>query len=158
MCRPLREGDGTSTHRSEEHTSELQSPCNFVCRLLLEKKKCHRRRRSPSALPVRRCWSACSATTPSAPRRSLTTSAPGRGAEGSAPRDPRVGGIVGQDGSLDEAVRAVGRVVHLPVVLQPERGEIDEEGVLVGQGQPYFADRGLRRDDPFPDGVQGLLE
>src|SRR5256885_11541642 len=30
---PLRVG------RSEEHTSELQSPCNLVCRLLLEKKK-----------------------------------------------------------------------------------------------------------------------
>src|SRR5256885_11143111 len=41
-------------NRSEEHTSELQSPCNLVCRLLLEKKKknnmiqkltvlCHRR-------------------------------------------------------------------------------------------------------------------
>src|SRR5256885_5341105 len=30
--------------RSEEHTSELQSPCNLVCRLLLEKKK-------PSHLP-----------------------------------------------------------------------------------------------------------
>src|SRR5256885_9229646 len=35
--------------RSEEHTSELQSPCNLVCRLLLEKKKnthrtCHQRR------------------------------------------------------------------------------------------------------------------
>src|SRR5256885_13037463 len=31
--------------RSEEHTSELQSPCNLVCRLLLEKKKntCSRR-------------------------------------------------------------------------------------------------------------------
>src|SRR5256885_6017418 len=29
---------GTRT-RSEEHTSELQSPCNLVCRLLLEKKK-----------------------------------------------------------------------------------------------------------------------
>src|SRR2546426_9122034 len=35
--------------RSEEHTSELQSPCNLVCRLLLEKKKhtyasaCYRR-------------------------------------------------------------------------------------------------------------------
>src|SRR5256885_5201928 len=29
--------DGYS--RSEEHTSELQSPCNLVCRLLLEKKK-----------------------------------------------------------------------------------------------------------------------
>src|SRR5256885_5581517 len=27
--------------RSEEHTSELQSPCNLVCRLLLEKKKRH---------------------------------------------------------------------------------------------------------------------
>src|SRR5256885_8441508 len=27
------------TVRSEEHTSELQSPCNLVCRLLLEKKK-----------------------------------------------------------------------------------------------------------------------
>src|SRR5256885_9979558 len=29
--------------RSEEHTSELQSPCNLVCRLLLEKKKYLRR-------------------------------------------------------------------------------------------------------------------
>src|SRR2546426_7738989 len=29
----------TRTERSEEHTSELQSPCNLVCRLLLEKKK-----------------------------------------------------------------------------------------------------------------------
>src|SRR2546426_7478424 len=28
-----------ATPRSEEHTSELQSPCNLVCRLLLEKKK-----------------------------------------------------------------------------------------------------------------------
>src|SRR2546426_6160024 len=30
---------GPSRTRSEEHTSELQSPCNLVCRLLLEKKK-----------------------------------------------------------------------------------------------------------------------
>src|SRR2546426_7535810 len=29
---------GVSDSRSEEHTSELQSPCNLVCRLLLEKK------------------------------------------------------------------------------------------------------------------------
>src|SRR2546426_3751179 len=29
----------TELLRSEEHTSELQSPCNLVCRLLLEKKK-----------------------------------------------------------------------------------------------------------------------
>src|SRR2546426_6841644 len=28
-----------TAERSEEHTSELQSPCNLVCRLLLEKKK-----------------------------------------------------------------------------------------------------------------------
>src|SRR3989454_8722034 len=31
--------------RSEEHTSELQSPCNLVCRLLLEKKKKKMRRK-----------------------------------------------------------------------------------------------------------------
>src|SRR5256885_5501115 len=30
---------GMALERSEEHTSELQSPCNLVCRLLLEKKK-----------------------------------------------------------------------------------------------------------------------
>src|SRR5256885_3769812 len=30
---------GLQPRRSEEHTSELQSPCNLVCRLLLEKKK-----------------------------------------------------------------------------------------------------------------------
>src|SRR5256885_9533284 len=30
---------GKRSERSEEHTSELQSPCNLVCRLLLEKKK-----------------------------------------------------------------------------------------------------------------------
>src|SRR5256885_13169833 len=35
----LRSGHGWV--RSEEHTSELQSPCNLVCRLLLEKKKNH---------------------------------------------------------------------------------------------------------------------
>src|SRR3989454_1970909 len=33
---PANRRDG---NRSEEHTSELQSPCNLVCRLLLEKKK-----------------------------------------------------------------------------------------------------------------------
>src|SRR2546426_2878048 len=31
--------DDRVSPRSEEHTSELQSPCNLVCRLLLEKKK-----------------------------------------------------------------------------------------------------------------------
>src|ERR1039457_3885236 len=44
-CRHTRSGvlrPGTAKsllYRSEEHTSELQSPCNLVCRLLLEKKK-----------------------------------------------------------------------------------------------------------------------
>src|SRR5256885_17225069 len=38
--RPLPgERPGNNLRRSEEHTSELQSPCNLVCRLLLEKKK-----------------------------------------------------------------------------------------------------------------------
>src|SRR5256885_11886123 len=46
-------GFAMQPYRSEEHTSELQSPCNLVCRLLLEKKnknddryhphRCHRR-------------------------------------------------------------------------------------------------------------------
>src|SRR5256885_7660460 len=39
---PGGDADGTRRlwrTRSEEHTSELQSPCNLVCRLLLEKKK-----------------------------------------------------------------------------------------------------------------------
>src|SRR2546426_2823490 len=34
-----RSGCPAPSGRSEEHTSELQSPCNLVCRLLLEKKK-----------------------------------------------------------------------------------------------------------------------
>src|SRR2546426_9205199 len=33
------ERSARKSERSEEHTSELQSPCNLVCRLLLEKKK-----------------------------------------------------------------------------------------------------------------------
>src|SRR5256885_7256027 len=39
LCRGQARGGGKPRHRSEEHTSELQSPCNLVCRLLLEKKK-----------------------------------------------------------------------------------------------------------------------
>src|SRR5256885_17201174 len=37
---------GLDLDRSEEHTSELQSPCNLVCRLLLEKKKGQPKHRS----------------------------------------------------------------------------------------------------------------
>src|SRR5256885_11028177 len=36
--RDRRRGEPQTRGRSEEHTSELQSPCNLVCRLLLEKK------------------------------------------------------------------------------------------------------------------------
>src|SRR2546430_10612431 len=36
---PVRRGPGVQDGRSEEHTSELQSQSNLVCRLLLEKKK-----------------------------------------------------------------------------------------------------------------------
>src|SRR6266850_5930584 len=42
LPRPRCRRTGVARHdfaRSEEHTSELQSPCNLVCRLLLEKKK-----------------------------------------------------------------------------------------------------------------------
>src|SRR6266566_10167216 len=45
---------GVIERRSEEHTSELQSPCNLVCRLLLEKKQHH------EADPQRQCGSSVS--------------------------------------------------------------------------------------------------
>src|SRR2546426_8088964 len=38
-CEAAQELRPRGAGRSEEHTSELQSPCNLVCRLLLEKKK-----------------------------------------------------------------------------------------------------------------------
>src|SRR5256885_5826225 len=38
--------DGQMLERSEEHTSELQSPCNLVCRLLLEKNRTLHARRT----------------------------------------------------------------------------------------------------------------
>src|SRR5256885_7864088 len=54
---------GGGYYRSEEHTSELQSPCNLVCRLLLEKKKKPRKtstsscagRQSPARSTQSRC-------------------------------------------------------------------------------------------------------
>src|SRR5256885_12355033 len=39
LRRRVRATSSAANMRSEEHTSELQSPCNLVCRLLLEKKK-----------------------------------------------------------------------------------------------------------------------
>src|SRR5256885_12237580 len=40
--------------RSEEHTSELQSPCNLVCRLLLDKKTYRHERRTIAGLRISR--------------------------------------------------------------------------------------------------------
>src|SRR5256885_7794324 len=49
VCRASRTASQKAIYsRSEEHTSELQSPCNLVCRLLLEKKKKHEQRSSPT--------------------------------------------------------------------------------------------------------------
>src|SRR5438046_8827177 len=44
-------GERIPTGRSEEHTSELQSLTNLVCRLLLEKKKKNRRKQTASHIP-----------------------------------------------------------------------------------------------------------
>src|SRR5256885_3710635 len=43
-CPGFLRGEGPGFPRSEEHTSELQSPCNLVCRLLLETHRLDRRR------------------------------------------------------------------------------------------------------------------
>src|SRR5947208_4198986 len=45
----LRPDTGREVRRSEEHTSELQSPDHLVCRLLLEKKKTNRRDQRPDS-------------------------------------------------------------------------------------------------------------
>src|SRR5688500_19156373 len=47
-----RVADVEAVVRSEEHTSELQSPCNLVCRLLLEKKNRDKTRRRWESLTV----------------------------------------------------------------------------------------------------------
>src|SRR5258706_10401411 len=48
----VRRFEGRLEERSEEHTSELQSLTNLVCRLLLEKKKKKRTSQSPSLQPT----------------------------------------------------------------------------------------------------------
>src|SRR5256885_6540239 len=68
-------------YRSEEHTSELQSPCNLVCRLLLEKK---------NALAYRQRRSAFTATSPCCLRTTqLLRASPRPRARLSTPRSPR---------------------------------------------------------------------
>ena len=50
----VRAGGGARVHRSEEHTSELQSLTNLVCRLLLEKKKKKKRKKKREREEVER--------------------------------------------------------------------------------------------------------
>src|SRR5260370_28131052 len=64
----MRPPDGATsaaaTFRSEEHTSELQSHLNLVCRLLLEKKKAAGKRSAASTpATTTRCWTSRRATT-----------------------------------------------------------------------------------------------
>src|SRR2546427_6698761 len=54
--------------RSEEHTSELQSQSNLVCRLLLEKKKTRRRKGMPRAAAGWRSHRWAQSTSPTEPR------------------------------------------------------------------------------------------
>src|SRR5256885_5359129 len=56
---------GRPPSRSEEHTSELQSPCNLVCRLLLEKKNSSYHRINPSRLQIQTELAHCRSVLPS---------------------------------------------------------------------------------------------
>src|SRR2546430_9355558 len=58
---PERWNYGAAKMRSEEHTSELQSQSNLVCRLLLEKKKSHMSNLASLLRPWRR-WRECMLT------------------------------------------------------------------------------------------------
>src|SRR5690242_21502641 len=70
--RPARGDCWWWSDRSEEHTSELQSHVNLVCRLLLEKKKCYARLRTSTTGPVPENHTPTAPTTLS---RSFATSA-----------------------------------------------------------------------------------
>src|SRR5256885_7172263 len=65
--------DNRVSVRSEEHTSELQSPCNIVCRLLLEKKYLRPSRAARGSTPSLSCRRASTAIP--LPRAKLTTHA-----------------------------------------------------------------------------------
>src|SRR5256885_11662989 len=66
----------TPKYRSEEHTSELQSPCNLVCRLLLEKKNTHSVDGTPPALLSERPSSPHIPTPPAIPHCPPTPTPP----------------------------------------------------------------------------------
>src|SRR2546430_13464159 len=70
----LPKGSPYSMPRSEEHTSELQSQSNLVCRLLLEKKK-EQATHPPFTLAILRWWSIRSPQTPGMQARQRTSTA-----------------------------------------------------------------------------------
>src|SRR5690606_40087754 len=67
---PIGALSGGNVQRSEEHTSELQSRENLVCRLLLEKKNDHARGACPTATSASSPASARACARPAWPRRS----------------------------------------------------------------------------------------
>src|ERR1700685_785876 len=90
---------------------------------------------------------------PWAPTWSMTRFWPGSG-----PGEARVRGVVGQDGALDQTVRAVVGVIDLAVVLEPERLQVNDEMVLVRQRQADLADLGQRRHQSRSERVEHLLQ
>src|SRR5256885_11918332 len=62
--------------RSEEHTSELQSPCNLVCRLLLEKKKSTSLSCASTSFSLAKTTTSTLFSLPTEPRHPCTTPAP----------------------------------------------------------------------------------
>src|SRR2546426_2913078 len=68
-------GGHVGIDRSEEHTSELQSPCNLVCRLLLEKKK---KKKTATPEDVRAAGSATFCVRPAASNQRRPATSPSR--------------------------------------------------------------------------------
>src|SRR5438034_6664899 len=67
-CKNLKRGGSTCSIRSEEHTSELQSHSDLVCRLLLEKKKSPRRQPDLFTLAIQGYRVGCCKLTSTSPR------------------------------------------------------------------------------------------
>src|SRR5262247_1597986 len=62
----------------------------------------------------------------------------------SSPCKARLGGVLAQNGSLDQPVGPVGRVEDLVVVLDGKRREVDDEVMLVGHRQADLRDLRVR--------------
>src|SRR5437867_7553688 len=83
-------GPAPRGERSEEHTSELQSPYDLVCRLLLEKKKTNKRHFPPSPPSHRSVRFSTLSSTGSRRCARLSQSHPHRHPRSSRPSDPQI--------------------------------------------------------------------